>query len=81
MSINFEGLTKEESIAVEWQTERMGGFYNSLMKTITMADNEHLDKIAMGFPEHVSAYRKYTKVSGWWQMVVMKACSLGIEIN
>ena len=59
--------TTEEKIIYEWQYRMMGGFYTSLMKTISSADEINLSRLSRAFPEHVSAYRKYIGEHGWWQ--------------
>jgi len=74
-------LTEEETIIIYWQLELLGGFYTTLMKAITLADTEHLDKLALSFPVHVNAYKRFSTESGWWQTVTTKYKNLtGREI-
>lgn len=66
-------LSKVENIAYMWQYKMLGGFFTLIMEACATADETNLDKIALGFPEHVEAYRKYSNESGWWQSVQRKA--------
>jgi len=68
----FTGLTVEENIVVQWQYDYFGGFFKSLMQTIQRADLTNLELLSKGFPHHVSAYKKYTTVNGWWTEVDKK---------
>ena len=37
-----------------------GSFMDALLRTIAVADQENLNKLALGYPEEVSAYWKIT---------------------
>jgi hypothetical protein len=70
-------LTVEEEIALNWQYQKFGGFYTSLMDTISKADEVNLICLSNSFPNHVRAYRLYVHERGWWERVQEKARVLG----
>ena len=72
------GLTEEQMIIFQWQFSFFGAFFMQLMKTISIADNENRDRIALAYPVHVSAYRLYTTQSGWWDETMRLARLAGI---
>ena len=59
-------LNEGERSLVNWQYAMMGGFEECLWGAIKRADTHNLNRISMGFPEHVEAYINYTRVDGWW---------------
>jgi hypothetical protein len=70
--MRIQGLDEEETIIYEWQYGMMGSFYSTLMELLSHADEEHLYMLEEPFPDYVNAYRKYTRISGWWQNVQKK---------
>jgi hypothetical protein len=76
--MRIHGIDNEEQIIVEWQYHYMGGFYKTLMEAISLADEEHLGCLARAFPNHVSAYLKYSTESGWWKKVQNKLFALNL---
>ncbi len=44
-----------------WMT---GGFTTKLLDTCANADEEHLDRLALGYPAEVAAYRIWTRING-----------------
>ena len=55
------GLTEVEAIAFKWQFRMMGGFESSLMDAISRADENNLNKIALGFPGFVATFKGWTR--------------------
>ena len=51
----------------------LGTFKNYLWKAISNADNNHLNRLATGFPEQVTAYRKFISEDGYWGDVLVRS--------
>ena len=49
-----------------------GGFETALWDALERADSTNLDALAKGFPEHVTAYRRYASEDGYWNNLVAK---------
>ena len=65
-------LDESEKIVYMWQYKMLGGFKSELMKVISRADNDNLDKLEKGFPDEVIGYRKFSRIAGWWENVENK---------
>lgn len=76
--MNLDNLSPQERFIVEWQYGIMGDFKESLIKTISRADEMNLHKLSLGFPDEVEGYKNFKRVDGWWQNVQRKA---GLEIE
>ena len=72
-----EELSVVEEIALKWQYEMFGTFFMTLMKAVSLADQDNLSRLETGFPDHVSAYRCYSSIPGWWEGVRQKALRCG----
>lgn len=44
---------------LKWQYREHGGFFTALWSAISQADDDNLDRLSFGFPDHVQAYRDY----------------------
>ena len=73
-------LTAEERLMWNWQYDKMGDFQKSLMEAICQADGNNLGLLALGFPDYVSGYIRYTQERGWFEMVQRKVPAMP-EIN
>jgi len=74
MSIpNYNDLTPGEQFIIKWQYNALGGFERTLIEAIMAADGGNLQRLWMGFPNEVSAFRNYSEVDGWWEKVKIKA--------
>ena len=45
---------------LEWQYQFTGDFYTHLFRAIAQADDQNLERLAMGFPEEVEAHVIWT---------------------
>ena len=79
--MKLDGLTPEEAAVYEWQYGYCGDFKKALWEVIMAADESNLDKLELGFPVEVIAYKLYAFKSGWWQEVVKKVQALGYQIK
>lgn len=51
----------------DWQHRApMGSFMACLWSALEVADTGNLDKLALGWPEHVDALRRYRTEPGYW---------------
>ena len=52
MTINYENLTKAESLIIDWQYNRgkLGSFQESLVNALSIADSANLNRLKKGFP-------------------------------
>ena len=71
--MNFDSLTEEEQFIIKWKYNLLGDFKTALIHAITHADSDNIEKLALGFPKEVSAYKRYREESGWWEAVTKKA--------
>ena len=71
--MTFDGLTKGERFIVEWQFNRLGGFYTRLAELMITADLDNLEKLGQGFPEEAAAMRLFKNDRNWWPAVCGKA--------
>lgn len=51
--------TEGEKWIVKFQFRLLGGFGTALANAICAADENNLDRLALGFPEEVSGYRAW----------------------
>jgi hypothetical protein len=70
--MSVKDLDPEEYVAFMWQRGSMGGFNSLIMQAITIADEDNLNRLEKGFPLLVGAYKKYSRIKGWWQSVEKK---------
>ena len=74
-------LSEEERLMWNWEYKMMGDFQKALMEAICRADESNLSRLALGYPDHVSGYIKYTQERGWWEMVQRKVPAMpGINL-
>lgn len=73
MKADFSKLTAGEEQLVKWQFRMQGDFYSALWKAIMLADEGNLDRLAEGFPDDVDAYKRFSRVSGYWKDVCKRA--------
>lgn len=59
-------ITEGERSLYRWQSRQTSGFEAPLWQCISTADSINLNALAKGFPEHVTAYRRYTGEDGYW---------------
>ncbi|NLH94305.1 MAG: hypothetical protein GX466_08865 [Candidatus Cloacimonetes bacterium] len=59
-------ITEGERSLYRWQYRQTSGFEAPLWQCISTADSANLDALAKGFPEHVTAYRRYASEGGYW---------------
>lgn len=71
-------MDNQEEIILKWQYGRFGDFFTLLMKAISCADKDNLTRLKLAFPDHVTAYERYTTESEWWSSVQAKARALQI---
>jgi len=50
-------LSDIETILLKWQYRMYGDFYTALFDAITRADDTNCEKLALGFPREVMAFR------------------------
>ena len=59
-------VTEGEHSLYRWQYYLTGDFEQKLWEAITQADSKNLERLGLGFPEHVEAYRRYSYERGYW---------------
>ena len=52
-------ITEQEKLVIQWQFRLCGSFYTALWNAIKQADEENLDRLALGFPDHVAGFRAW----------------------
>ena len=62
----MKNVTDAEYELYYWQYSDGDNFSSRLFKTIAKADTKNLNKLALGFPEEVDAYRRYANEDGYW---------------
>ena len=60
-------VTEGEHSLYRWQYYLTGDFEQKLWEAITQADSKNLERLGLGFPEHVEAYRRYSYERGYWE--------------
>jgi len=60
------GLTEGERSLYRWQYHQTDDFEGCLWDCISRADSTNLANLERGFPEHLEAYRRYARESGYW---------------
>jgi len=71
--ICFAELTPGEKFIVKWQFRLLGDFGKALIEAIMRADDDNLERLVMGFPLEVEAYKHYAETLGWWADVKKRA--------
>ncbi len=71
--MSIDNLTSGERFIFDWQYRMAGGFNTALVEAISRADEDNLDRLSLGFPEEVEAYKNFSRVSGWWDNLRKKA--------
>lgn len=56
---NWDKLDRQETAIIKWQYKMYGHFFTSLWNAIMHADGENLQRLELGFPVEVGAYRKF----------------------
>lgn len=69
----FKECTPGEKFIIEWQYGMLGGFKSALMDAISRADEGNLAKLAIGFPDEVFGFRKFSRDENWWPDLQKKA--------
>lgn len=54
-----DDVTLSEKLVIKWQFRLCGHFYTALWDAIKRADDENLDRLALGFPAHVAGFRAW----------------------
>ena len=52
---------------IDYKLARTGHFYTSLFETITLADNNNIERLRKSFPEEVEAQQNFANRVGWWE--------------
>lgn len=75
MTINYENLTKAESLIIDWQYNRgkLGSFQESLVNALSIADSSNLNRLKKGFPEEAEAMHNFHHKSGYFAALEVKA--------
>jgi hypothetical protein len=74
MQIDTTKLNVGEVELLQWQFGGdLGNFKTALWKAITHSDSGNLDRLGLGFPDQVEAFRKFGQAAGYWQDVLMRA--------
>ena len=61
-----DDITEGERSLYRWQHDDLGGFESHLWECITRADSKNQARLEAGYPEHVAAYRRYSRTPGYW---------------
>ena len=75
----YKDLDEYQKAAIDWQYRIYGDFFTSLFGAIKLADETNLDRIALGFPVEVGAYRRFSREEGWWEEAERVAFGKGKE--
>ena len=74
MQYDPTNLTPAECELIDWQYDQIGSdFKRPLWAAICAADKGNRDRLALGFPEQVEAYRRYTGERDYWNDVITRA--------
>jgi hypothetical protein len=74
----YDQLTEGERHLVQWQYDFAGGFTKALWTALTIADRNNLARLALGFPDDVEAYKKFSREAGWWP-ALQKRLNQGVD--
>jgi len=66
-------LTAAEVALVQWQFGLHGSFFSHLWRAIASADHRNSARLSLGFPAEVAAYEAFSRVSGYWENVQVRA--------
>lgn len=73
-NIDTSKLTPGEIELLQWQFGGdLGHFKKSLWQAIQCSDLGNLDRLSQGFPDQVTAYRRFTSEAGFWQDVLVRS--------
>lgn len=73
----WEGLDKWQTIAIKWQFHMLSGYFSLLMQQIAKADADNIERLRLGFPDHVKAYELYYSKPEWWNTTLAIAKQKG----
>lgn len=59
--LKSDDFTESDKIVVRWQFQLLGDFETALMGAIARADDGNLEKLRIGFPDHVAGYLNFTR--------------------
>ena len=62
------GFTLEETIVISWQWKH-NELNNRILDLAKTLDSENLEKLAKGFPHHVSALTRFYREEGWFRSI------------
>ncbi len=62
------GFTLEETIVISWQWKH-NDLNNRILDLAKTLDSENLEKLAKGFPHHVSALTRFYREEGWFRSI------------
>lgn len=71
-------VTDAERLIIKWQYGLTGDFETALWEAIIRADEDNLQRLAIGFPDHVAAYGAWA--FGRPYSMAEKLRSLGMEM-
>ena len=57
--LSSDSWTDGEKFVVKWQFGLLGDFYAALAKAISLADEDNLCCLELGFPEEVEGFRRW----------------------
>ena len=64
--MNWDKLDEYETAIIKWQYKLNGGFFTHLWAAICLADGENLERLQLGFPIEVMAYKMFIGEKGWY---------------
>ena len=62
-------LNQAEQNLFYWQFGTAGSFTTKLFELIGNGDIPNQNKLALGFPDEVTAYRRYANEAGYWDNI------------
>ncbi len=83
--MSIKDLTPPERFIWDWLNVKLGGFKMALLSAIREADIQNLEKLRLGFPVEVEGWVDYKQITGWWEVVQLKAgkslCRFCVKAN
>jgi hypothetical protein len=64
-------MTKEEKIIVSWQW-RYHDLHCRILDLAKTLDPDNLEKLSRGFPDHISALKRFRQEAGWFEGIEKK---------
>ena len=58
-ALNGDDWTAGEKLILRWQFRSLGHFWTQLFEAMIRADDDNLDRLALGFPDAVEALRDW----------------------